>query len=66
MESWWTEPTVQVDRDAFREAQRAQEERWLKERQKIGQLMAGLATVEWMTGGGKRRGFAGNSHGVAW
>ena len=51
--SWWADPAVQWDRDAFRAA--------VDEDKRIRQVMAGLATVGWMTNGGTRRGFAGNS-----
>lgn len=55
---------MQWDRDAFRAAVAAQEPRWIDEDKRIRQVMAGLATVGWMTNGGTRRGFAGNA-GVA-
>lgn len=59
--SWWADPSVQRDRDAFRVAVRQQEIRWLEEDKRIRQVMAGLATIGWMTEGGKRRGMAGFS-----
>lgn len=59
-DSWWTNPTVQRDREAFRAAQRAQEGRWLAEQQRIGKLMAGIATEGWMVNGGKRKGMLGS------
>ncbi len=62
--SWWADPSVQWDRDAFRAAVRQQEPRWQENEKRIHQVMAGLATVGWMTNGGTRRGFAGNA-GVA-
>lgn len=59
--SWWADPAVQWDRDAFRAAVAQQEPRWVEEDKRIRQVMAGLATQNWLVGGGTRRGFAGNS-----
>lgn len=55
MDSWWTDPRVQRDYEAFRAAVAAQQPRWLESEKAIGRLMAGVATADWMTGGGKRR-----------
>ena len=52
---------MQGDRDAFRAAVAAQEPRRQDEDKRIRQVMAGLATTNWLTGGGTRRGFAGHS-----
>ena len=62
--SWWADPSVQWDRDAFRAAVAAQETRWQENEKRIHQVMAGLATTNWLTSGGTRRGFAGTA-GVA-
>jgi hypothetical protein len=59
--SWWAHPSVQWDRDAFRAAVAAQEPRWQDEDKRIRQVMAGLATQNWLVGGGTRRGFVGHS-----
>lgn len=48
MSSWWTDPTVQRDRDAFRAEQQRQEPRWAEQRAAINQLLNTVQqTVNW-------------------
>lgn len=59
--SWWADPSVQWDRDAFRAAVAMQTIRWRDNDARIKQVMAGLQTQDWMTAGGKRRSLSGYS-----
>jgi hypothetical protein len=59
--SWWADPSVQWDRDAFRAAVAQQAARWQDDDKRIQSVMAGLATQNWVVGGMARRRMAGGS-----
>ena len=59
--SWWADPAVQWDRDAFRAAVAMLAVRWVENEKRINQVMSGVATAGWMTAGGKRRSLSGYS-----
>ena len=59
--SWWADPAVEWDRDAFRAAVAQQAARWQDDDKRINSVMAGLATQNWVVGGMARRRIAGNT-----
>lgn len=57
--TWWTEPKVQRDRDAFMRAVAAKAPEWLEREAEINRLLSGLQTVDYMVGTpARRRGFS--------
>lgn len=59
--SWWADPSVQWDREAFLAAVAQQAARWQDDEARINSVMAGLATTNWVVGGMARRRLAGST-----